>query len=179
LGETKDNASCIHLVEALHDSCLTVRTAASRALDTIGWQPSNPGEYVLQAIARENWEAVEKAGADAVQFLFSRDGKLIAAGQVLPILTAFGDHRVAGFLVDGLRWSITDTQAEETKNALRELLSRSPQQVPDEVLRRIAELTRIRVTWEYTYDEEPRSEQRWFNCSDIAYLAKEELNRRR
>lgn len=178
LGQVGDRSTCGPLVEALADASHSVRVAAVQALDALAWQPINSTEQVLQDIARRRWEAVTSAGVNALDGLLSRNGHLTRIQALVPLLDAVGDQRVVGLLSEWLRWPNTEYEAGKIKDALYRVLLRSMRHVPSDVLRPIADLYRISVTWEYTYDEEPRSEQRWLDCTALTSLAQEELARR-
>ena len=58
LGQIGDAQVVELLVETLKDESESVRGAALRALEGIGWQPANLNQRVLYAIAARNWNAV-------------------------------------------------------------------------------------------------------------------------
>ncbi len=53
------------IVNALRDPDVLVRLSAASGLDTLGWAPENSAQNAAYLIARQDWEAVTKAGSSA------------------------------------------------------------------------------------------------------------------
>jgi len=71
LGEIGDPQSIDSLVLALRDGDKYVRYGASLALRTLGWEPSGSEEAVLQAIARNSWDAIKRIPDAAIEPLIA------------------------------------------------------------------------------------------------------------
>jgi len=67
LAEISDSRAVGPLMLMLSDPDMGVRQAAVWTLERLGWQPDDPGQQALVAIAHDDWEAVRELGAGAVE----------------------------------------------------------------------------------------------------------------
>lgn len=67
LAEIGDSRAIGPLLLMLTDSDMAVRHAAVWTLERLGWQPAEPGQHALVAIAHDDWKAVHGLGVVAVE----------------------------------------------------------------------------------------------------------------
>lgn len=66
LGKIGDPKALPILGEALQDSCGSVREAAARAMELLGWQPEGDAETAIRAVALRDWNQAASLGVAAV-----------------------------------------------------------------------------------------------------------------
>jgi HEAT repeat protein len=135
LGKIGDPKAHPILVEALHDSSGSVRDAAARALELLGWQPADDTEKAHLAVARRDWDQAASLGPAAVPSLVAalKDSDLRLAEAATAALTKVGAAAVPP-LMEALK-DENPTKRSQAARALGDI--KSPEAVPAlmEVLR--------------------------------------------
>ncbi len=86
LAEISDSRAVGPLMLMLTDSDMAVRQTAVWTLERLGWQPDNPGQHALVAIAHDDWEAVQGLGVGAVEPLLCMATDSMISSEGLAVL---------------------------------------------------------------------------------------------
>ncbi len=105
LASLKDPELAAPLSGFLRDSQLSVRTAAARTLEQLGWKPSNEVETALLAVANQDFSSAAQCGAVAIEPLLAvlADPGYSNRRAVVLALAEIGDVRTTKALMSATR----------------------------------------------------------------------------
>jgi HEAT repeat protein len=105
LGLIGDTRAIEPLIPFLYQSSSSLRNSAAKALNQLGWQPSNADEKITFAVALEDWDQCISFGAAAVNPLIAILTDTRVSVMAATALGKIGDVRAVEPLIPLLRYS--------------------------------------------------------------------------